>query len=63
MNKWAKILIGLILIIIPLYLIFPAGPLESWGIATLNLIKGGVTIIVLLMGIIFVVFGISELKH
>lgn len=63
MNKWLKILLGLILIVIPLYLILPTGPLETWGFATLELIKGGITILVLLAGIIFVVFGISELKE
>lgn len=63
MNKWLKILIGLILIVIPLYLIFPTSPLESWGIAALNLIKGGVTILVLILGIILVTLGIIDLKR
>ena len=63
MNKGLKILLGLILVVIPLWLIFPASPLESWGIATLNLIKGGVTIIVLLIGVILVTLGIIDLKR
>jgi len=62
MNKWLKILLGLILIVIPLYLILPTSPLETWGIAALELIKGGVTIFVLIAGIVFVVLGISDLK-
>jgi len=62
MNKWLKILIGLVLIVIPLYLIFPTSPLETWGIAALDLIKGGVTILVLVMGVILVILGIMDLK-
>ena len=62
MNKWLKILLGLILIVVPLYLILPTSPLEMWGIAALELIKGGATIIVLLAGIVFVILGISELR-
>ncbi len=63
MNKWLKILLGLILVVVPLYLILPASPLDSWGIATLELIKGGATIIVLLIGVIFIVLGISNLRE
>ncbi len=62
MNKWLKILIGLILVVIPLYLIFPTSPLETWGVAALDLIKGGVTIVVLFMGIVLVTLGIMDLK-
>jgi len=63
MNKWFKILIGLILLIIPLYLVLPTSPLESWGIATLELLKGGITIIILLAGIILIILGISDLRN
>ena len=62
MNKWLKILLGLILVVVPLYLILPTSPLEMWGIAALELIKGGATILVLLAGIVFVILGISELR-
>ncbi|MFA5952999.1 MAG: hypothetical protein WC812_00225 [Candidatus Pacearchaeota archaeon] len=62
MNKLLKILIGLILVVIPLYLIFPGSIMHSWGIATLNLIKGGIIILVLLIGIILIVLGINDLK-
>jgi len=62
MNKALKILLGLILLIVPLYLIFPGGVMHSWGIATLNLIKGGITIIVLLIGLILIILGIDDLR-
>lgn len=63
MNKAIKILLGLILVVIPLYLIFPGSPLQSWGIAALDLIKGGATILLLMVGIILIVLGIDELKR
>ncbi len=62
MSKWIKILLGLILLVVPLYLVFPGMPLSSWGEATWELIKGGITIFVILMGIILVIIGIDELK-
>ncbi|MCA9487343.1 MAG: hypothetical protein KC516_00065 [Nanoarchaeota archaeon] len=62
MNKALKILLGLILVIVPLYLIFPGNALASWGIAALSLIKGGITILVILIGIVLIVMGIDELK-
>jgi len=63
MNKWLKILLGLILVVVPLYLILPTSPLETWGLATLELIKGGATLIVLFAGIILIILGIVELKN
>lgn len=62
MNKILKIIFGLILVVIPIYLIFPGMALESWGAAALTLIKGGITILVLLIGIVLVILGIDELR-
>lgn len=54
---------GLILIVVALYLVLPGMALESWGRAALELIKGGITILVLLAGIVLVILGISEIKN
>jgi hypothetical protein len=62
MNKIIKILIGLVLVVAPLYLIFPGSCMHSWGIAALDLIKGGITILVLLVGLILIILGIDGLK-
>jgi len=62
MNRWLKILIGLILVIVPLALVAPGMPLSNWGRAAWELIKGGITILVILIGILLIVLGISELK-
>jgi hypothetical protein len=60
MNKWLEILIGLVLIIIAIY---------AWGInilgvgtAALELLKGGILWIIILVGAIFLLLGISDLK-
>ena len=63
MNKLLKIIIGLILLVIPLYLIFPGKILNSWGVASLNLIKGSAIIFILLAGIILIIIGINDLRE
>jgi hypothetical protein len=62
MNKWLEILLGLILVVVPLALILPGMPLASWGRAALVVLKGGITWMVLLVGLVLIVLGINELK-
>ena len=62
MNKELKILIGLILVVAPLCLVMPGMAFSSWGRAAWELIKGGITILVILIGVILIVMGIDELK-
>ena len=63
MNKWIKLLLGLILIVVPIALIFPGMPLASWGSSAITVLKGGITWIVILAGLLLVILGISELKE
>lgn len=62
MNKELKILIGLILVVVPLYFVMPGMALANWGRAAWELIKGGITILVILIGIILIAMGIDELR-
>lgn len=62
MKKILKILIGLALVVVPLYLIFPGSCMHSWGVAALDLIKGGVTILVILIGLLLIILGIDNLR-
>lgn len=62
MNKWLEILLGLLLIVVPIALIFPGMPLASWGQDALTVLKGGITWIVLLIGLVLVVLGINDLS-
>ncbi len=63
MNRWLKITLGLAVLVISLYLILPGMLLSSWGQAALELVKGGITIGIILTGIALIVLGISELKN
>jgi hypothetical protein len=60
MNKWIEILLGLI---------FLNGAIFTWwvnfwnfGEAALNFFKGGLVWLVILVGFIFIILGISDLK-
>jgi hypothetical protein len=60
--KWLlEILVGLLLILIPLWLVLTS--LAGWGAAALELIKGGLVLGVILIGIMFVILGISDVKQ
>jgi hypothetical protein len=60
MNKWIEILLGLILVIMAVlgWVLLP-----SWGAAALALLKGGIVWLVLLLGLLFLMLGISDLKE
>lgn len=59
MNKWTEILLGLILIIASVLIGFYY---PSWFAAALSLLKGAVLWFMLLIGLLLVLLGISELK-
>jgi hypothetical protein len=61
MKKLIEIVMGLILLLVPLY----AWITNLWGVgdAALNLLKGGIIWILILLGVILLVLGISELKN
>lgn len=63
MNKWANILLGLILLVVPIALVFPGMPLASWGSAALVVLKGGLTWIVIFAGLLLIILGISEIRN
>jgi len=60
MNKWLELLLGLILVVIPIYV---------WGMnflgmgtAALEFLKGGIVWFVIMIGFLFLMLGISDLK-
>ena len=59
MNKWIEILLGLILIIVP---IVAALQYSIWGAAVITCIKGGVVIGIVMIGLLLLLLGISDLK-
>jgi len=60
MNKWIEILLGLILIVIAVYAWMTN--LWTFGTAALEFLKGGIVWLVILLGILLLLLGISDLK-
>ena len=60
MNKWFEILLGLILLIAAVvgWVIFP-----TLGAAALVVLEGGLVWLVILLGLLFLMLGISDLKE
>lgn len=63
MNKWIEILLGLILVVTTVALVLPGMPCASWGKAAIEFLKGGIVWLVLLLGLLFLMLGISDLKE
>lgn len=65
MNKWLEILFGLIIVCGTLVLAFYS---QNWGIfnfwnSAIEILKGSIFWIVLIIGFILIVLGISDLKE
>lgn len=61
MNKFIEILMGLVLLVVPiLAAVFDWIP--GLGKATLAFIGGGIVVVIALIGLLFLILGISDLK-
>ncbi|MCW8966716.1 MAG: hypothetical protein OQK82_08550 [Candidatus Pacearchaeota archaeon] len=60
MNKWLELLVGLIFVISPVYVWMT----NFWGLgeAALTFFKGGLVWFFLMIGLLFLMLGISDLK-
>lgn len=60
MNKWLEILLGLILVLAAVV----AWIYNFWGMgaAAFDFLKGGIVWFVILIGLLFLMLGISDLK-
>ena len=56
-----KIVLGVILILLPLYLVIFQWP-STFGAATLAFIEGGITIFIILIGVALTIVGLSDLS-
>jgi len=61
MNKWLELLVGLVFVIAAIcaWVINLAG----FGTAALEFLKGGLVWVVILIGLLFLMLGISDLKE
>jgi TRAP-type C4-dicarboxylate transport system permease small subunit len=66
MNKWAELLFGLILVIAAIWITWFSGIWwgEFWNFkhAAWEFLKGGVFWFVVMIGFLFILLGISEIK-
>lgn len=62
MNKWFELLLGMILVIVPIWVLMAVPTFASWAPATIAFLKGGVVCFVILIGLLFIMLGISDLK-
>jgi hypothetical protein len=60
MNKWLELLVGLILVVGTVVF---ALRVPAWGSAALEFLKGGLVWFVGLIGLLFLLLGISDLKE
>lgn len=64
MNKWTEIILGLILVIAAILVWAYTLPYDFWnfGTAAWEFLKGGVIWFVIMIGLLFLMLGISDLK-
>ena len=64
MNKWTELLLGLILVLIAIIVAIATYGLGMWdfGTAAVEFLKGGIFWLVLMIGVLFIILGISDLK-
>jgi len=60
MNKWLELLLGLILLLAPIVVALSYA--ATWGAATLQFLMGGVVILVAVIGLMFIMLGISDIS-
>jgi hypothetical protein len=61
MNKWLQLFVGLILLLGGIYVW--GMNFYNFGTAALNLLKGGIMWVVLLVGLVLIILGINSLKN
>jgi len=68
MDKWSEIILGLVLVIAPLLIAFYSQPWVLGGVSlnfwtpSWNFLKGGIFWFVFMLGALFILLGISDLK-
>jgi hypothetical protein len=65
MNKWLEIVLGLILIIVAVLIWAYTLGLGFWdfGAAAWEFLKGGIVWLIILLGLLFLMLGISDLRE
>jgi len=59
LNNLIKVIIGLILVVVAVWFSIN---FSDWGEALINIIQGGVVLMVIFIGLILIILGFSDLK-
>ena len=59
MNKWLELIVGVVLLVAPVWVALTY--LSTWGEAALSFIEGGLVVGVALVGLMFIMLGISDI--
>ncbi len=64
MNKWMELLIGLIFVIVPIVVwgLTMGSGFWDFGTAAWEFLKGGAVWFFIMIGVLFILLGISDLK-
>lgn len=68
MNKWTELLLGLILVIVPIAIAWYSSAWTAGGVSfnfwtpAWNFLKGGIFWAIVMIGALFILLGISDLK-
>ena len=64
MNKWSELLLGLILVIVPIVVAWYSQSWVLWNFwnAAGIFFKGGLFWLIVMIGVLFILLGISDLK-
>ncbi|MEM4230594.1 MAG: hypothetical protein QXF25_01840 [Candidatus Pacearchaeota archaeon] len=60
MNKWLELLVGIVLVV---GMVVFALKVPTWGLAAWEFFKGGLIWFVGMIGVLFLLLGISDLKE
>lgn len=65
MNKWLELLLGLVLVIVAVLVSFYSLSWGRWdfGHAAWEFLKGGIVWFVIMIGLLFIMLGISDMKN
>jgi hypothetical protein len=68
MDKWSELIIGLLLVLVPIALAFYSQDWIAFNISfnfwtpAWNFLKGGIFWFIVMIGVLFILLGISDLK-
>ena len=60
MSKVLNIILGIVLILAPILIVLNIPLFYNWGPATIEFLKGAIVVILVLVGVVLLILGITE---